>query len=95
MLHKYHLLSTAFSENDQKMSVKNGGKGGLLVVNELGLSGCDHNEFGLGDYLETLSPLGSSSKKNLYPKPKELSSLTILVISLKDFTDWLKETSSL
>ncbi len=35
MLHKYQLLSTAFSELDKKMSAKNGGKGVPLVINNL------------------------------------------------------------
>ncbi len=61
MLHKYQLLSTAFSELGKKMSAKNGGKGVPLVINKSVLFESDvDNEW---DLLDTGSTLASSGKK--------------------------------
>jgi hypothetical protein len=72
MLHKYQLLSTAFSEPDKKMSAKNGGKGVPLVINNLVLLESDvNNEW---DLLDTGSTLASSGKKQSSSSRKSDSS---------------------
>jgi hypothetical protein len=72
ILHKYQLLSTAFSELDKKMSAGNGGKGVPLVINNLVLFESDvDNEWDLSD---TGSTLASSVKKQSSSSRKSDSS---------------------
>jgi hypothetical protein len=61
MLDKYQLLSTAFSELNQKMSAKNDGEGVPSVINNSW--NFDSNDDDEGEFSDTGSSLASSAKK--------------------------------
>ena len=88
MLDKYQLLSTAFSELNQSMSAKNGGKGVPSVFNELGLSDSDGDEFGLEDCLDNMSSLGSSSKKLSSSSKKKSKTKTKKSVKFNNTSDF-------
>jgi hypothetical protein len=65
MLNKYQLLSTAFSELNNKMSAKNGGKGVPLVINNLELFESDvDDEWDLSETGSTLAFLGKKQSSS-------------------------------
>ncbi len=72
MLNKYQLLSTAFSELNNKMSAKNGGKGISSVINNLAQFESDFEDE--WDLSETGSTRASSGKKQSSSSRKSDSS---------------------